>query len=168
MFICSVKASSVKFFTVLGLATALLIVMIFTLPTTTDTTSDAIAISETSISYNKVKTEQARTDFLKQFGWETEPSATEEVEVQIPTDFDKIMNSYNNIQRNQGLDLSKYKGKRVNRYTYKVTNYPDYDGTVYANIIVYKNKVIGGDICSSDIEGFIHGFENPNIENINN
>ena len=100
MFICSVKASSVKFFTVLGLATALLIVMIFTLPTTTDTTSDAIAISETSISYNKVKTEQARTDFLKQFGWETEPSATEEVEVQIPTDFDKIMNSYNNIQRN--------------------------------------------------------------------
>ena len=29
-------------------------------------------------------------------------------------------------------------------------------------IIVYKNTVIGGDICSSDIEGFIHGFANPN------
>ena len=57
------------------------------------------------------------------------------------------------------LDLSKYKGKTVQRYTYEITNYPDYSGTVYANIIIYKSRVIGGDICSSDVEGFIQGFE---------
>ena len=45
------------------------------------------------------------------------------------------------------------------RYTYEVTNYPDAQGTVYANILIYRNKVIGGDVCSADVTGFIHGFE---------
>ena len=69
--------------------------------------------------------------------------------------------SYNDLQKAQGLDLSEYKGKSAMRYTYEITNYPDYDGTVYANIIVYKNRVIGGDICSSGTQGFIQGFELP-------
>ena len=69
------------------------------------------------------------------------------------------MNSYNELQRNQGLDLSKYRGREVKRYTYKVKNFPDYSGTVMANVIIYKNRVIGGDLCSSDVTGFICGFE---------
>ena len=32
-------------------------------------------------------------------------------------------------------------------------------GKVYVNVIVYRNKVIGGDVCSASIGGFIHGFE---------
>ena len=54
-----------------------------------------------------------------------------------------------------GLDLSRYKRKDVMRYTYQVENYPDYQGVVYANILVYKNKIIGGDICSADVNGFV-------------
>ena len=74
------------------------------------------------------------------------------------------MNSYNEVQKSQGLDLSKFKGKTAMRYTYSITNYPDYSGTVYANVIIYKNRVIGGDVCSADVEGFIHGFEMPKSE----
>ena len=55
--------------------------------------------------------------------------------------------------------MTKYLKKDVNRYTYKITNYPDYTGDVYANILVYKNKVIGGDVCSADANGFIHGLD---------
>ena len=159
MFICSIKASTVKFFSILGLATVLMLVLIFTLPTTGSVAAGSIEESNTEISYNKIKTEENRVSFLSQFGWEVETPHTEEVEMKIPTDFDKVMNSYNDIQKGQGLDLSKYKGKKVVRYTYIITNYPEYDGTVYANIIVYKNRVIGGDICSSDVKGFIHGFQ---------
>ena len=72
-----------------------------------------------------------------------------------------MLNSYNNIQLHQGLDLTKYSGKEVSRYTYKVTNYPDYSGDVKANIIVYRNRVIGGDICSADVDGFIKDFTFP-------
>ena len=32
----------------------------------------------------------------------------------------------------------------MTRYTYKVLNYPNYDGTVYANILVYRNRVVAG------------------------
>jgi hypothetical protein len=47
------------------------------------------------------------------------------------------------------------------RYTYEITNYEGAEGKVYANVIVYRNKVIGGDICSANANGFIHGFEKP-------
>ena len=45
------------------------------------------------------------------------------------------------------------------RYTYEITNYTDSSERVYANIIVYRNNVIGGDVCSANVGGFIHGFE---------
>ena len=102
--------------------------------------------------------------FLAQFGWTVEPTPTEELKIKIPSEFDKVMNSYNELQKRQGLDLAKYRDREVTRYTFKVTNYPDYSGTVIANVIVYKNKVIGGDICSTDLTGFITGF-NGKVKN---
>ena len=76
----------------------------------------------------------------------------------MPAEFDSVMIEYNELQKSQGLDLSKYRRRDVTRYTYKVKNYPKYDGTVYATILVYRNKVVGGDICSADVNGFVKGF----------
>ena len=91
----------------------------------------------------------------------SEEAPVEECEITIPKEFDKVMTSYNEIQKQQGLDLSKYAKKSAKRYTYKVTNYPEYNGTVYANVIVYRDKVIAGDICSADARGFIHTLPMP-------
>jgi hypothetical protein len=63
------------------------------------------------------------------------------------------------IQKKQKLNLEKYKGKTAKRYTYVITNYPDTTETVYLNLIIYKNKVIAGDVCSADVNGFIHGIK---------
>ena len=76
----------------------------------------------------------------------------------IPADFDRVFVGYNQIQKEQGLDLSAYRRKEVTRYTYEVTNYPDYEGKVLANVLVYRGNVIGGDICSEAKDGFVHGF----------
>lgn len=116
---------------------------------------------EKKTNYNKIKTNEDRIKFLEQFGWQVENEPEEEVTVKIPRTFDNVLTSYNNIQLHQGLDLTKYSGKEVSRYTYKVTNYPDYSGDVKANIIVYRNRVIGGDICSADVDGFIKDFSFP-------
>ena len=67
--------------------------------------------------------------------------------------------AYNELQRTQGLDLSDYGGKTVERYTYQITNYEGFEGTVYANLLISRNRVIGGDICSADADGFVHGFQ---------
>ena len=116
---------------------------------------------ESEISYDKIKTDADRARFLSQFGWQIVATPIESVEITIPDQFDKIFTGYNEIQKRQGLDLSKYKRKKVMRYTYEITNYEGEEGKVYANILVYKNNVIGGDICSARVDGFIHGFEKP-------
>lgn len=158
MFVYSLRANTLKFFGVIGIALIALISLIVFVPSYELPSTSAIAAKKETINFDKIKTNDDRIKFLEQFGWTVENEPVEEAEITIPGDFDKVMQSYNELQKLQGLDLSKYRKKDMMRYTYKITNYPDYNGTVYANIIIYKNRVIAGDICSSDISGFIHGF----------
>lgn len=162
MFVYSLRASTLKFFGVVCVALVSLITLIAFIPTYTagDPGADTDTSAQTvSINYEKIRDNEDRVEFLSQFGWEVEDDPLETVEVVIPTEFDTIFAGYNEIQKAQGLDLAKYKKKTVTRYTYEVTNYPGYSGTVHANVIVYRNRVIGGDICTADMDGFIHGFE---------
>ncbi len=161
MFVYTCRANTVKFFACIGATILLLTGLIIFLPSYGINTTAAIAAANEKISFDKVKTNDDRIEFLKQFGWEVESEPHETVKLSVPSDFDKILNQYNELQKQQGLDLAKYRGKEVVRYTYTVKNYPDYSGTVYANIIVYKNRVIGGDVCSADVEGFIGTLRYP-------
>ena len=162
MFVYSFKASTLKFFGVLGVSVALLLALVFLIPTYSKNTTTQIATMNENISFNNVKNAENGKEFLAQYGWSVDDIVVEECEVTIPKDFDKVMTLYNEIQKQQGLDLSKYSRKTATRYTYKITNYPNYEGTVYANIIVYRNKVISGDICSADAKGFMHTLSMPN------
>ena len=180
MFIYSFKASSIKFFAVICVALAALITLIAFVPAYAGGDSavpGGVAVdapeaeSGTTVSYryDKVKSADDAAAFLSQFGWVVDAGSVETREVTIPAEFDKVFAGYNELQKSQGLDLSKYKKKTVTRHTFTVTNYntPDgeaYPGTVYANVLVYRNRVIGGDICSADVNGFIHGFERPVAE----
>ena len=161
MFVYTLKANTLKFFSIIGIALIALISLIVFVPRYDIATTGAIQKETEHIRYDKVKDNTDRIAFLAQFGWECSESATEEVTMTIPKEFDKIMKTYNEVQKQQGLDLEKYKGKDVTRYTYEITNYPGTEGKVIANLIICKNRVIGGDICSADVNGFIHGFAKP-------
>ncbi|MEG1879613.1 MAG: DUF4830 domain-containing protein, partial [Pseudoflavonifractor sp.] len=54
-----------------------------------------------------------------------------------------------------------YRGKRVKRFAYAITNYPTGETDVQAGLLVYKNKVIGGEILSGQAGGFLHGLSMP-------
>ncbi len=155
MFVYSLRASTLKFFGIVGVALAALITLIVFIPSDHPT---SIVTETASYQFDKIKTAEDRVNFLAQFGWTVDEKPVEEAEVQIPAEFDKVFAGYNEIQKSQGLDLSRYKNKKVMRYTYTVTNYPDYKGKVLANVLIYRGKVIGGDICTADVHGFIHGF----------
>ena len=174
MFIYSFKASSIKFFGILCVALAALIALIAFVPAYAGEQGNGgggsgVAVgapeAETgvtvSVRYDKVKSADDAASFLSQFGWIVDAGSVETKEVTIPAQFDKVFAGYNEMQKSQGLDLSKYKKKDVTRYTFTVTNYKDYEGAVYANVLTYRGRVIGGDICSADVSGFIHGFEKP-------
>ena len=163
MFVYSLKASTLKFFAVVCVALTALVMMITFIPSYDGGEFKYITTgTETEINYSRIKTNEDRIKFLEQFGWRVAERPVEEVEVKIPEKFDKVFTGYNEIQKRQGLDLSKYKNKTVTRYTYEITNYNGEDGRVFANVIVYRGKVIGGDVCSADVNKFIHGFEKPN------
>lgn len=159
MFVMSVKGKSLKLYGALIAAAIALGAALLLLPDGNAVSAGSFFEGGETVNYDNIKTNEKRIEFLHSFGWETENDCIEETEIRIPVDFDRVMNSYNSLQKAQGFNLDKYKGRSAMRYTYEITNYPDYDGRVIANLIIYKNRVIGGDICSYDAEGFIHGFE---------
>lgn len=165
MFVYSFRAGTVRILGVVCVALVGLIALVAFVPAyaTTggaDTAVGQISAQTQSVSYDKIKSEQDVVNFLAQFGWQVEGTAVQKTDVSVPSEFDKVFAGYNQIQLAQGLDLARYKGKQVTRYTFKVTNYEGYDGTVYANVLVWRKKVIGGDICSAEIQGgFVQGFE---------
>jgi len=157
MFIYSMRAGTIRFFGVVLLALAALITLVAFVP---ELEPSAAALNEQSeaVSFEKISSNEDRIAFLAQFGWQVDATPTESTTVTIPREFDKVFGAYNELQRKQGLDLSPYSAKTVERYTYTVTNYEGYEGTVLANVLVYRNRVIGGDICAAETNGFIHGF----------
>ncbi len=101
---------------------------------------------------------EQRENFAEQFGWEIDSEPVEVREVVIPSQFGDVYEKYNQIQLEQGFDLTEHKGERVKRWTYRVTNYPNVVDDVYINILIREGKVIGGDVCSTALDGFMHGF----------
>jgi hypothetical protein len=160
MFVYSIRSATIKFVCAIALSLVVLVSLVALIPSYNAQDGTPVA---SNISYVKIYENSDRIAFIEQFGWKVEETPLETVEVCVPTTFDNVYLGYNEMQKEQGLNLAKYKGKTVTRYTYKVENYPDYEGTVYVSLLIYKNKVVGGDVCSADVNGFVHGFEAPTV-----
>ena len=106
-----------------------------------------------------VSDNDARVEFLKGFGWEVTTSPVESSQVKIPKESSEVFERYNALQKNQGYDLSEYSGKTVMRYVYQINNYPNATEPVYATLLVYKGKIIGGDVTDTSAKGKIQGFQ---------
>lgn len=118
--------------------------------------------SESVSAVVSASTDEERRDYLASYGWETS-AEYEEKELTIPESWNQVYADYNEIQVNQGFDLSDYKGKRVTLYTYTVTNYDGIKQGIVADMLVYDGLLIGGDICNVSAEdGFLVGFNGEN------
>ncbi len=104
-------------------------------------------------------TPEKRADFLRECGWEVDLAGEQCQQILIPEQFNDVYESYNQLQKQQGYDLAEYAGRGCSLYTYPVTNYPDKEQTVLADLYVYKDKVIGGDIHSTSMNGFMVGLK---------
>ena len=110
-----------------------------------------------------LKTNEERIDYLASYGWTVSSEPVETVEIVIPSTFDETYENYNVLQKTQGFDLSAFKGKKVIRYTYEITNYPtQHEDPIHANLLMIDTKLIGGDVTSVSLGGFMHSFEMPN------
>jgi hypothetical protein len=96
---------------------------------------------------------EGRVQFLQNLGWEVAASPTESGQVRIPKEDSPVFSRYNELQKSAGYDLTQYAGKTVMRYVYKVNNFPEATEPVYATLLVYKDKIIGGDITDTAAGG---------------
>ena len=104
-----------------------------------------------------VKNEKSRVAYLARNGWEVASPAESESVVMIPRTFSAVFEEYNELQKQQGFDLSQYCGTEVTMYTYRVTN-AEAGGDVIAVLYVQGNRVVGGDVHSTALDGFMTGI----------
>ena len=112
-------------------------------------------------SVGAISNNDARVQFLKNFGWDVTTSPVETSQVKIPNETSEVFDRYNNLQKSQGYDLTEYAGKKVMRYVYRINNFPGATEPVYATLLIYKNQIIGGDVTDTAARGQIRGFKMP-------
>ena len=95
-----------------------------------------------------------RVAYLESLGWTVEPEPVETLQFLLPEQLEEPYLTYNELQAEQGFDLSQCCGKQVSRYTYTVTNYPGRAEGVQANLYVCEGAAVAGDILCAGADGF--------------
>lgn len=96
-----------------------------------------------------------RITFIKNAGYTLLSNEPETKSVTIPEAFSDVYSNYNDLQRLSGYDLSAFKGCEVAIYTYSIKTPSGYSGECVLNMIVYNGRVIGGDVSSRALGGFM-------------
>ncbi len=108
---------------------------------------------------DRASTVEKRTAFLAECGWEVDAASEQVQQIRIPETFSPVYEQYNALQLQQGYDLAKFAGRECTLYSYAVLNYPDKSQTVLADLYVYKKQIIGGDVHSTNMDGFMVGLK---------
>lgn len=153
MFVYSVKSNHIK----AALLVAFVIMTVISLFVLSNESKQTGKEQTINLS---ASTHQERMSFISQFGWEVDEEPVQVKEVIIPTETDDTYTAYNEIQKAQNFDLTAFAGERAKCWTYTVENYEGYENQecIHINLLVYDGKVIGGDVCSVELDGFMHGF----------
>ena len=91
---------------------------------------------------------------LSRFGWEASELVCQE-DFTLPDPFGPTYDTFLALQQEAGFDLTPYAGKTVLRYTYRIANYPAGSDTIYADLLLWQEQVIGGDLRSASLDGFL-------------
>jgi hypothetical protein len=97
---------------------------------------------------------------LTSFGWEVSALVSQE-QVRLPTDFDASYQEFLRLQKEAGFPLASYAGRTVTRYTYRIENYPTGEANMFADLFVIQQQVIGGDIRTASLNGFMTSLVRP-------
>lgn len=161
MFLVSLKSLKGKLMLLIAVVIAAVVLCVVLTDKNSPDNSESSVQTDSALNYS-AETHEQRMDFISQLGLKVNPEPESVGDVIIPQEFDDVYTEYNKLQKSAGLNLEPYKGCTVKKWTYNVTNYPEYENSsaIRINLLVYKGKIIGGDICSVELDGFMQGLTN--------
>ena len=112
------------------------------------TITATVVLNRKDVTVNAAVNDE-RVNFIASLGVEVDSENYSVKSVVIPQEFNDVYIQYNNLQKQAGYDLEKYVGKTVTQYTYCFKG----SDVKRVNLLVYKQKIIGGDISSVHIDG---------------
>ena len=95
---------------------------------------------------------ESRVDFLNSLGYSVLDKSEVCKTINLPFEFDHVYDSYNQLQKTADFDLSSFRGCEADMYTYKLTEFKALK-EASVSLIVYRNKIIGGDVSSFEKGG---------------
>lgn len=116
--------------------------------------------SAVACSGKRLDTHTLRTEYLESLGYKIDKTFTEEMRMlTLPTRFSDVYINYNELQKQNGFNLEKYKGFEITQYTLKVFDENNRDD-LYAHILLHNGKLIGGDVAATALDGYMKGLKN--------
>lgn len=110
----------------------------------------------------RLESEEERQSYISSLGITVADTPPVIRNIIIPADFPPVYDKYNELQKESGFDLYSYRGEYAVQYTYTVVNYINDEGeaesNVRVNLILHEGKLIGGDISSTRLDGFMKGL----------
>lgn len=154
MFIFTARVTKEKLVIALLALAAVIVALVLLFGGSSETTTETIAPAN-------VSTNDGRLEFISSYGWEVNTTPLETTEVKVPEDNSEVFDRYNELQKSQGYDLSKFAGKKLKKVTYEVLNHPSGETGVKLTLFINKKEVVGGDVSSGRQGGFMHSLEMP-------
>ena len=111
------------------------------------------ALSIISAKQTKIIDNESRVNFINSLNVNVKEEPVEQKDIIIPQIFNDVYLKYNQLQLSAGYDLSIYKGKKATLFKY--TTEEENGDCIFVNLIICEGCVIGGDISSAKINGFM-------------
>lgn len=117
--------------------------------------------AEDGASEKRLETDEARVQYLASLGWEADEAPLEALRLTLPSELVEPYRSYNELQLQQGFDLTPFLGETLERCTYAVKNYPGHPSGCQADLYLSDGVLVAGDIVCTGANGFIATLEFP-------
>ena len=96
-----------------------------------------------SAAVNKIESAQDIQTWFTGYGLEVDGASITADKVKIPRKWDDSFSAFNGVVQQSGMDLTRYKGKTVEKWTALIPAASSGETSRYGVLLVYKKKAVG-------------------------
>ena len=137
MFVVTLSKSSVK---KLGVGAMCCALVVFSAMLGRYISTRSVAVAAAS---NKIESAQDIQTWFTGYGLDVDGASITADKVKIPRKWDDSFSAFNGVVQQSGMDLARYKGKTVEKWTALIPAASRGDVSSYGVLLVYKKKAVG-------------------------